>query len=451
MADRNFQEIPLEKLQLNAENDRHGPLDSQQDCIKWMLEHLRDEIYNLAKDIAERGLNAGDNIVVLPAEESTSGEFVVWEGNRRLTALRLLDNPDRCEDPNLAKKFRGIDKVVPIPSVVTCVVAESMEEADRVIESRHQGPQKGVGIVPWTGAQKSRHQTRLGKKARYAYTQDVVDSVAGKLDESLRIQVQDPKFPLSTLDRLLRNSEVREFLGLSDEDGKPRRVLHESETLKGLTKILKDLSHRKINVGDIYDGEKQRKYLEGFSKAETPDKNNSLKDSVPMEAPAKKQQTAVTPPVRPRTLPLSSERKKLIPVGVSYSIKDPRLNGIYRELKRNIDVQKCPNSVSVMLRVFLELSTELYLDHHGVTYQSFNDKLHQKVKKAVDHAVNQGWLEKATAKGIERETSNRNGLLGSDTLNAHVHSRHYHPKHSELNISWDNIQPYFDAILGHLD
>ena len=78
--------IPLVHLRLNKENDRHGPLPSEPNCIHWMLENLGKEILNLAKDIAERGLSPIDGVLVLPNPESTS-EYVVWEGNRRITAL----------------------------------------------------------------------------------------------------------------------------------------------------------------------------------------------------------------------------------------------------------------------------------------------------------------------------------------------------------------------------
>ena len=97
-----FRDIALSKIDLNTENDRHGPLPSQRHCIQWMLDNLGDEIYRLAKDIAKNGLSLLDNILVL---SSGSGRYVVWEGNRRITALKLLDNPERCESPDLAKRY----------------------------------------------------------------------------------------------------------------------------------------------------------------------------------------------------------------------------------------------------------------------------------------------------------------------------------------------------------
>lgn len=94
--------IPLARLRLNKENDKHGSLASEPDCISWMLDNLGDEIRNLAQDIAERGLSPIDGVLVLPDIE-TRGDYIVWEGNRRITALKLLDDPNRCPDAKLRR------------------------------------------------------------------------------------------------------------------------------------------------------------------------------------------------------------------------------------------------------------------------------------------------------------------------------------------------------------
>ena len=155
--------ISLVRLRLNKENDRHGSLPSEPDCIRWMMENLGDEILNLAKDIAERGLSPIDGVLVLPNPEAP-GDYIVWEGNRRITALKLIDDPNRCPDLTLRRKFTEISgkAKIPVPDEIECTIAPSVEEADRLIELRHQGLQEGVGTLQWDGQQKSRHLQRLG-------------------------------------------------------------------------------------------------------------------------------------------------------------------------------------------------------------------------------------------------------------------------------------------------
>ena len=90
--------IPLAMIRLKKDNDRHGQLHSEQECIQWMLTHQGQTILNSAKDISENSLSPLDGILVLPESSKESTEYIVWEGNRRITALKILDDPNRCHD-----------------------------------------------------------------------------------------------------------------------------------------------------------------------------------------------------------------------------------------------------------------------------------------------------------------------------------------------------------------
>lgn len=437
--------IPLAHLRLNKENDRHGPLPSEPDCIAWMLEHLGDEIRNLATHIAERGLSPIDGVLVLP-DPDAKGDYIVWEGNRRITALKLLDNPDRCPDSKWRRKFAAIRSKakVDIPRRIECKVADSVEEADWPIELRHQGPQDGVGTLRWDAMQKSRHLQRLGKKGRYAFSHLVVDSVLDKLDEDLKIKVTDQGFKISTLDRLLKNPEVRDFLGITSADGVPRRFLHETEILKGLTKVLRDIADG-MPVREVYDAKKQREYINSFSPKHTPNQNREIKDSRPMVVPSAQPPKA---PSKSRGRRPSHQRKYLIPTGVQYSIKDARLRAIFRELQ-DLEINEYRNAVSVLFRVFVEQSIELYLDNNAVAYHD-GDNLSKKAEKAAAHMEQNNWASKHELKGIKTAIASPHNSLSFNTFNAYVHNRHFHPTGPDLATAWDNVQSFLDVLYSHL-
>jgi hypothetical protein len=117
--------IPLARLRLNRENDRHGPLPSEVESIEWLLTNHRDHMINLAKDLSEHGLSPLDGILVLPAGDESPSDYIVWEGNRRVAALKLLDDPNRCQDINVQRRFLKLrnEARVPITQEVECVVA----------------------------------------------------------------------------------------------------------------------------------------------------------------------------------------------------------------------------------------------------------------------------------------------------------------------------------------
>ncbi|MCB7129151.1 MAG: hypothetical protein J3T61_06415 [Candidatus Brocadiales bacterium] len=440
--------IPLARLRLNTENDRHGPLPSEHECIEWLLTNHRNHMTNLAKDIAEYDLSPIDGILVLPAGDEAPGDYIVWEGNRRAAALKILDDPNRCHDSKNRRRFSDIRSKakVTIAQDVECTIAPSVEEAERLIELRHQGPQEGVGTVPWDPKQKSRHQQRLGKRGRYAFSQQVIDAIADKLDDELKEKVLAKRFPISTLDRVLSNTFAREFLGLSTEGGLPQRVLEEKETFKGLTRVLQDIAQG-MPVREVYNSEQIREYLGNFDKKDIPDKKKMLSEPVPLSMA----ESGADPhkATRARSRQLAHLRKKLIPPGVIYSIEDSRVNAIYRELKRlNVDTYR--NAAAVLFRVFLELSVELYLDEHGIKYDSYRDKLKEKAKKVVEDMNRNGWLDRKGSKGINVTISSQDNPHSVDTFHAYVHNRHFHPQPSELNTAWDRLQPFFDALFGHI-
>lgn len=91
--------IRLTYLFVNTENYRFEPLTSQKEAIDKMIEDQGEKLYNLASDIMEFGLSPVDLIqVTLSGEEN---KYIVLEGNRRVTSLKLLNNPSLIGDNNI--------------------------------------------------------------------------------------------------------------------------------------------------------------------------------------------------------------------------------------------------------------------------------------------------------------------------------------------------------------
>ncbi|WP_242437552.1 hypothetical protein [Proteus mirabilis] len=98
--------IKVNKLLLDTNNSRFPDLaDNQRDAISKMLENQGDKISNLAKDIAIRGLDPSENILVHESEEEP-GFYIVDEGNRRVTALKLLLSPELAPNEKIKKPLK---------------------------------------------------------------------------------------------------------------------------------------------------------------------------------------------------------------------------------------------------------------------------------------------------------------------------------------------------------
>ena len=139
-------------------------------------------------------------------------------------------------------------------------------------------------------------------------------------------------------------------------------------------------------------------------------------------------------------IPLSTNRKTLIPTSCIIKIKIQRVNKIYRELK-SINVDEYENAVSVLFRVFIELSVDSFLESKSLDCTS-NDKLALKVGKVVEYLTNNTNITSQQLSPVNTSLSNKNSYLSMVTFNQYVHNKHAIPSPKELKISWDGLEPF---------
>ena len=102
-----FETFKLSELRLDENNYRTGPVSSQRAAIDAIIADQGPKLVNLAKDILEmRGLSPGEPLWVY--RDTASGTYVVVEGNRRVTALKLMDNPLLADGSTVEKDFRAL-------------------------------------------------------------------------------------------------------------------------------------------------------------------------------------------------------------------------------------------------------------------------------------------------------------------------------------------------------
>ena len=82
--------IKIDDLLLNPENFRFDPVKSQNEAMKIMMQQEKEKIKNLAQHIARYGLSPIETLLVTKTDK---GKYLVHEGNRRLTAIKLIYNP----------------------------------------------------------------------------------------------------------------------------------------------------------------------------------------------------------------------------------------------------------------------------------------------------------------------------------------------------------------------
>lgn len=113
-----------------------------------LLKEFGTKIIGLARSIAEHGLNPTESWAILHED----GKYVVLEGNRRLVACRLLDNPRKAPDPETTATFERIKRGVRIAGSYlnpSCVEFERRADARYWIHLKHHGAGSGEGTAAW--------------------------------------------------------------------------------------------------------------------------------------------------------------------------------------------------------------------------------------------------------------------------------------------------------------
>ncbi len=437
--------IQITDLLVNPENYRFDPVASQKQAIDLMINDQRENIFNIAKHIVDNGQNPNDMIQVAVSNHDKS-KYIVLEGNRRVVALKALINPDIIDNKDnatLKSRFKKLhdenkDKLI---QEVNCVVYDNPSEADKWIKLKHAGQQEGIGTVSWNSQQIQRFEEKVeGKSSVALQTIKILETAP---DVPLDIKDNLKSLKITNLDRLLSDPKVREFLGIEINHGIIQSKVEEKEVIKGLSQVAKDLLDPSFSVKKIYTKEDREDYISKFPKNSIPNKNKEAEKTWQFNGnPATSKKST-------KFKPNPLLRNKLIPTSCILLINNPKVNAIYYEL-RKLDTTKYVNAVSVLFRVFVELSLDCFLEKNKMISEPSAAKsklrLDEKVNKVASYLETKSLADAAICKGIKVAVKDTNGLLGIDTWHAYVHNNRFTPTSQNLIATWDNIHTFMEKL-----
>lgn len=417
-------------LVLDAQNPRLSePNNGQRDVLRSIAKQQNRKLLSLAKDILQSGLDPSSLMIVIPHEADR--RYVVVEGNRRLAALRVLENPELVSgaiDDNVLATFRELSQAYqdnPIQTV-ECVQFKSREEANHWIELRHTGERDGVGVVKWGTHEQDRFKSRSGSQPLHVQVLDFLEQ-AGKLDAALRQRV-----PATTLMRVLSSPAVRSKLGIDLENGELKIVGHAKKVAAALLYVLNDLASGKTKVGDVYKKDQRTAYA------------NAIPKKIVVPARGDK---AVAPPTKsPPTKSVrvaSKERPYLIPRDCVMAITEPRVRDVENEL-RGLNYLEFPNACAVLLRVFIELSLDAFMNREKMPW-SDNMRLKEKMDATLKHLLNSQKLTSHQAVPVNKAASGSMLAPSITLMNKYVHHFGVVPTPQELRATWIGLQPFIVA------
>lgn len=495
---RDIRVIPLDKIKLDQENVRFGNdvAESQREAIKLMLSDPDDakKILRLAEHIVQYGLDPTELQLVTPDED---GNFIVLEGNRRLTALKLLQRPDLCPTDRNYKGFLKAHNNLPngVPENLQCSVVPTRASGDVWIELKHTGENKGAGRVDWNSDIRDERRARttgiesIGRQLRnlvidnhrYFSAKAALDckevdvttltrlfsSTTGQTTFRLKVENRTltPQLPLEHIApsiEFMLDMFVSHGYNVNDVRAEPDRI----RTLKHIP--LEILPHNLAEAAKTKDSLTQTTSNTTNESSPTNTGNsphndsgnndgaNGNTDSGSHNSTDQQNQPPKDPGIRAK--PQSRARKYLIPW--SLNISNSRINAIYRELRTVLKADDCPNATAITFRVFMETTCDDYIKlqkdagnpiKRWDTGQELRgggsgDKLSHKIQSVVKHLENEKLLATPAAKAIIKRATSYDQTGSVDHFNLFVHGTHSLPLPSELKDIAEEYRPLMEAI-----
>ena len=117
-----YEDLEIAGLRVNRANDRHGELENETSAIAELFRLHEFQMRNLAADIATEGTVYDPPQLVMPSGDI----FVVFDGNRRVTCMKLALEPARAPTQELRSYFQDLRENWngEIPTRLTCQVEE---------------------------------------------------------------------------------------------------------------------------------------------------------------------------------------------------------------------------------------------------------------------------------------------------------------------------------------
>lgn len=256
--------IAVSRLRLDQNNPRHHPTLSQKEAIDVMLRLDQSSIITISKHILENGLNPSVTAIVYKNERN---QFIVKDGNRRVTALKCILNPDIIGDEhkNLRNKFKKmiVDIDTSVFSKIECIVFVDEAEADKWVENNHQGPQDGKGQDPWDAIEKLRYKQNKGKIIPELNVFDYIET-------HLECSDSEPDISIDVLKRVVTTKDFKEWTGIQHTLEGMSVSISPSEFDAILKKIVLDSKEKVIDTRKLRNVSDRTRYVTGLKESLPP-------------------------------------------------------------------------------------------------------------------------------------------------------------------------------------
>ncbi|UWQ46752.1 hypothetical protein PNH50_05000 [Leisingera aquaemixtae] len=440
-----YKEISVNDLIVNPNNDRHGATPTEDTAINWLFENKPKEMKELALRICNAGRIFDAPLVVLEGRK-----YLVKDGNRRVTCLKLIHNPARAPKKfsnffhDLHKSFRKT-----ISRTVTCQVEKDFTVADEIIGLRHNGTQRGAGQLMWGAREKANHANRTSGKSDYEWPQLVERYLIER-----KYKNEADSIKRSTLERVLKAKKRRIKLGIDlGSDGKIEAISEGFDPLPLFLRLAKDMRDNKLTLKETLVSADVDNYITGLeTDGLLPSNTAETGKSFDQNTNASEAESHQTAPNRKKTTrkptPQRRKRHTLIPSDLDYSFRwnvgQTKISTAWEQLQFELSLDRHKFSISVVLRTLLEMVSK---DYKKRTNLSDRGSLSKDLRKIAEHLAEQGTIDKKTHTDVLRIFTDNSSTMSIENLQRILHSNSQIPSEDDLTSMWDCIEPFIVEAL----
>lgn len=245
MNDSDFKTLNIDQIEFDKHNPRLPTTvgTKERDIIKYLA--AKTGIEDLMISIGENGFFPGEAIVVTPAKDD---KYTVLEGNRRLAALKLLQEPGLAGDRRSIT--RASEEAKNRPPEIPAYVVSSRDDTLQYLGFRHIS-----GVQRWDPLAKARYLKSLFDETSSDEPEErcreVAREIGSKRDAVRRsldalaaykaIEDRDffdidgldeESFQFGTFYTAIANLAIASFVGVREEDGSATHPIANPESLK---------------------------------------------------------------------------------------------------------------------------------------------------------------------------------------------------------------------------
>ena len=281
--------VPVDKLVFDPENPRlpqtirknKDSQDYESLVVDWMLQF--ENVIELMGSIGEKGFFVAEPLLVV--DVPTTGKFEVVEGNRRLTATKLLNNPELASKRQNALKEVVAEVKVPTTELPV-VVFQNRSEVLAYLGYKHI-----TGVEAWDALAKAKYLKQLiatlpddtldnkcrtlakliGSRADYVKLLLIGVDVYFEIEKADFYHIpglSEESFEFGVFYTAINRSNICTYVGLDFDDENPLKTINQDH-LEELTKwIFEENSEGYTKVGESRNLQKLDRVLDDhFPKA----------------------------------------------------------------------------------------------------------------------------------------------------------------------------------------